>query len=95
VRPEEPRPQRAAGPRWMTLQGKVYGVAAQTLFLRKDDGQIVVIDISKLEPGADLRLKPGSPVEVIVAPVGKKFQATGFVESETVTPKSTAAKPAR
>jgi hypothetical protein len=45
-----------------------------TLFLRRDDGRVVVVDISKLDPSTRLRFRPGSSVAVVAVPVGNKFQ---------------------
>jgi hypothetical protein len=78
----------------VTLRGSVYGVAGSNLFLKSDDGRVVVIDISKLDPSTARRLRPGSPVTVLAVPVGNKFQATGLVETETGTSRATPAKPA-
>ena len=80
----------------MTLRGNVYGVAGSTLFLKGDDGHVVVVDLSKLDLSTGPRLRPGSPVAVIVAPVGNKFQARGFEEiSATPKPANVPPAPAR
>jgi hypothetical protein len=99
ARREEGWPARGDEGRWVTLRGNVYGIAGSTLFLKKDDGQVAVIDLSKLDPGTASRLTPGSPVAVIVAPVGSKFQAKGFEETPAApkpanVPPAPARKPA-
>jgi hypothetical protein len=73
----------------------VYGVAGPNLFLKRDDGRIVMIDISKLDPSTTSRLRQGSAVTVVAVPVGNKFQATGVIEPETGTSGSTPATPPR
>ena len=93
-RPEEARPARGQDGR-VTVRGSVYGVAGQNLFIRRDDGGIVLVDISKLAPTTVQHLRPGSPVAVVAIPVGNKLQATGFPETETGTSASTPAKPVR
>ena len=77
----------------MTLRGSVHGVAGANLFLKSDDGRVVVVDISKLDPSTARGLRLGSPVTVLAIPVGNKFQATGLVE--TGTSGAPPAKPAR
>jgi len=95
VRREERRPARGEEGRWVTLRGTVHGVAGPNLFLKRDDGRVVVIDISKLDPSTGPRLRPGAPVTVVAVPGGNKFQATGFIETETGTSGSTPAPPVR
>src|SRR5262244_422519 len=90
---EEGRPARGEEGRSLILRGTVYGVAGQNLFIKKDDGALVLVDISKLGPSAALRLRTGSPVAVVAIPVGNKFLATGFTEAEKGTSGSTPAKP--
>lgn len=86
-------PSRLEEGRSMTLRGSVYGVAGTNLFVRGDDGHVVVVDISRLDPSTARRLRPGSPVIVLAVPVGNKFQATRLVE--TGISGATPAKPAR
>ena len=95
VRREERRPARGEEGRWVTLRGSVHGIAGENLFLKRDDGRVVVIDISKLDPSTWQRFRLGAPVTVVAVPVGNKFQATGFIETETGSSGSTPATPAR
>jgi len=97
VRPEEKPIGRGEEGRWVTvtLRGSVYQVAGPNLFLKRDDGRMFMIDISKLDPSTAPRLLPGSSVTVVAVPVGNKFQATGVLEAETGTSGSTPAKPPR
>jgi hypothetical protein len=99
VRPEEKPPlARGEEGRWvsLTIRGSVYGVAGPNLFLKRDDGRVLMVDISKLDPSTVSRLRPGSSVTVVAVPVGNKFQATGVVlEAETGTSGSTPGKPPR
>jgi hypothetical protein len=74
--------------------GSVSGVAGPDLFLKKEDGRVVVVDISKLDPSIASRLRPGSPVTVVAVPIGNKYQATG-VETKTGPSGSTPAKSTR
>jgi hypothetical protein len=86
ARREEARASPAEEGRWVTVRGSVYGVAGQTLFVKRDDGRIVAVDIAKLEPTTAQRLRPGAPVAIVALPVGNKFQATGIVETEPTRP---------
>jgi hypothetical protein len=98
VRPEEKPPiARGEEGRWvsLTLRGSVYGVSGPNLFLKRDDGRVFMVDISKLDPTTVSRLRPGSPVTVVAVPVGNKFQATGVIKPETGTSGSPPAKPPR
>ena len=70
----------------VTIRGTVYGLAGQSLFIRRDDGRMVVVDIAKLDPTTAQRLRPGSPVVVVAVPVANKFQATGLMEPEPSKP---------
>jgi hypothetical protein len=88
-------PVRLEEGRWVTLRGTVHGVAGPNLFLKRDDGRVVVIDISKLDPSTWPRLRLGSPVTVVAVPVGNKFQATRFIETEMGASGSTPAPPVR
>ena len=70
----------------VTIRGTVYGLAGQSVFIRRDDGRVVVVDIAKLDPTTAQRLRPGSPVVVVAVPVANKFQATGLMEQEPSKP---------
>ena len=69
-RPEEGHsaPPPAGEARWVTVRGTLYGLAGQNLFIRRDDGRVVVVDIAKLDPTTVRRLRPGSPVVVTAVP---------------------------
>jgi hypothetical protein len=86
ARREEARASPGDEGRWVTVRGTVYGVAGQNLFLRRDDGRTVMVDIAKLDPATVQRLKLGTPVAIVVVPVGNKFQATGVIEAEPTKP---------
>jgi hypothetical protein len=86
ARREEGRPSPGDEGRWVTVRGSVYGIAGQNLFIKKDDGRVVMVDIAKLDPATAQRLKPGSSVAIVVVPVGNKFQATGLMETEPTKP---------
>jgi len=93
--PEERRPAPGEEERGVTLRGNVYFVASPDLFLKLDDGRVVLVDISKLKPSTARQLRLGSAVTVVAVPVGNRFQATGVIETETGTTGSTPAKPGR
>jgi hypothetical protein len=86
ARRDEARASPGEEARWVTIRGSVYGVAGHNLFVRRDDGRIVAVDIAKLEPTTAQRLKPGVPVAIVAVPVGNKFQATGIMETEPTKP---------
>jgi hypothetical protein len=69
-------------------------VTGPTLFLRRADGQAVDVDLSKLDAARRPQLRLGTLVEVVAVRVGNKFEATGFIETET-RGGSTSAAPAR
>jgi len=94
-RSEERPPARGEDGRVVNLRGTVYGVAGPNLFLKKEDGLVVVVDISKIDPSIAPRLRLGSPVTVVAVPVGNKFQATGVIAPWTGPSGSTPAKPPR
>jgi len=73
--------------RWVSviLRGSVYGVAGPNLLLKRDDGRIVMVDISKLDPSTASRVRASSTVTVVAVPVGNKLQVTGVLEPETGT----------
>jgi len=84
VRPEEKPPARGEVGQWTRFRGSVYGVAGSNLYVKRDDGRVVVVDVSKLDPSTATRFRPGSAVTVVAFPVGNKFLATS-VETDTGT----------
>jgi hypothetical protein len=86
ARREEARAAPADEGRSVTVRGSVYGVAGPNLYIKKDDGRVVVVDIAKLDPTITQRLKLGSSVAIVAVPVGNKFQATGLMEAEPTRP---------
>jgi len=91
--PEEKRLAHGEEERGVTLRGNVYMVAGTNYFIKLDDGRVVLVDVSKLEPSAARRFRLGSPVTLVAVPIGNRFQATSFIESETGAIGSTPAKP--
>jgi len=85
ARLEEAHPSSPEDGRGASLRGCVYGItdANQLFLLKSDDGRVVQVDISKLDPSTARGLRLGSPVTVLAVPVGNKFQATGLVETGT------------
>jgi len=68
-------------------------VAGANYFIKLDDGRVVLVDVSKLEPSTARRFRLGSPVTLVAVPIGNRFQATSFIEPETGAIGSTPAKP--
>lgn len=87
-RPEEGRPASPPGDdaRLVTVRGTVYGVAGHSLFMKRDDGRVVVVDIAKLDPTTARGLRAGSPVVIVALPVANKFQAVSLMETEPSKP---------
>lgn len=92
VRPEEKPPARGEVGQWVRLRGSVFGVAGSNMYVKRDDGAVVLVDVSKLDPSTAARFRPGSSVTVVALPVGNKFLATSIAED---TGTNGAAKPAR
>lgn len=89
----EKRPPARGEDRRVVFFGRVSEVAGRNLFLKKEDGRAVVVDISKLDPSIAPRLRPGSAVTVVAVPAGNKLQATSVSVPETGPSGSTPAKP--
>jgi len=96
ARLEEAHPSSREEGWGVTLRGCVYGItdANQLFLLKSDDGRVVLVDISKLDPSTARRLRLGSPLTIVAVPVGNKFQATGHVETETGPAERNPPKPA-
>jgi hypothetical protein len=92
ARPEEKPSARGEVGQWVKFRGSVYGVAGRNLYVKRDDGQVVMVDVSKLDPGTVTRYRPGSLVTVVAFPVGNKFLATSIAETDTGTTGSTPAR---
>jgi hypothetical protein len=97
----EGRPAPGDDGRRLAVHGSVLEVVGPTLFIRKGDGHVVGVDLSRLDPGSRPRLTPGSPVAVVAVTVGTRLEATGFIATETppvgsrpATPTPGAAPPA-
>jgi len=93
--PPAPPPARLEEGQPTAIHGIVTAIMGPTLFLQRDDGQILAVDISKQEPSTRQRLTRGQFVTVLGVPFGKKFQATGLVQTEPGVGGSTPGKPAR
>jgi hypothetical protein len=63
----------------------VQGIAGQNLYVKRDDGRVVMVDVSKLDPGTATRYRLGSPVTVVGFPVGNRFLATSIAETNGTT----------
>jgi len=93
ARLQDGHPAHGEEGRSVTVRGNVYGIAGANLFLKSDDGLVVVVDVSNLDPSTMRRLRLGSAVTVVAVPIGNKFQAMGLVETGGSGP--TPARPAR
>ena len=91
VRPEEKPPAGGAG-QWVKFRGSVHGIAGQNLYIKRDDGRVVMVDVSRLDPSTATRYRLGSPVTVVAFPVGNKFLATSIAETDAGTSGSTPAR---
>ena len=85
ARPEEKPPARGDVGEWVRFLGSVQGIAGQNLYVKRDDGRVVMVDVSKLDPGTATRYRLGSPVTVVAFPVGNKFLATSITETNSTT----------
>jgi len=81
ARPEEKPPARGDVGQWVKFRGSVQGIAGQNLYVKRDDGRVVMVDVSRLDPGTATRYRLGSSVTVVAFPVGNKFLATSIAET--------------
>jgi len=85
ARPEEKPPARGDVGQWVRFRGSVQGIAGQNLYVKRDDGRVVMVDVSKLDPGTATRYRLGTPVTVVAFPVGNRFLATSIAETNGTT----------
>jgi hypothetical protein len=55
VRPEEKPPAPGEAGQWVRFRGSVYGVAGSYLYVKRDDGRSVLVDVSKIDPSTVAR----------------------------------------
>ena len=87
--PEEKLPARGEVAQWVKFRGSFYGLAGQNLYIKRDDGRVVIVDVSRLDPSTATRYRLGSQVSIVAFPVGNKFVAT------SIEPHDSGSTPAR
>ena len=84
-------PGKATGPagerkQWARIDGKVQSVEGALLVLRADNGSMVMVDISQLNPNVSQALRRGRLVSVYVYPLEQRFEAAGYIELDPSHP---------
>jgi hypothetical protein len=84
-------PTKAHGPsgerkQWARIDGKVQSVEGALLVLKADNGSIVMVDISQLNPNISQALRRGRVVSVYGYPLEQKFEAAGYIELDPSHP---------
>jgi len=68
------------------VDGKVQSVEGALLVLKADNGSIVMVDISQLNPNISQALRRGRVVSVYGYPLEQKFEAAGYIELDPSHP---------
>jgi len=89
--PASGAPPKATGPsgdrkQWARVDGKVQSVEGALLVLKADNGSIVMVDISQLNPNVSQMLRRGRVVSVYGYPLEQKFEAAGYIELDPSHP---------
>ena len=71
---------------WARVDGKVQSVEGALLVLKADNGSIVMVDISQLNPNVSQALRRGRVVSVYGYPLEQKFEAAGYIELDPSHP---------
>jgi hypothetical protein len=71
---------------WARVDGKVQSVEGALLVLKADNGSVVVVDISQLNPSVSQSLRRGRVVSVYGYPLEQKFEAAGYIELDPAHP---------
>jgi hypothetical protein len=84
-------PGKAAGPfgvrqQWARVDGRVLSVDGALLVLRADNGSLVMVDISQLNPNVSSALRRERLVSVYGYPLEQKFEAAGYIELDPSHP---------
>jgi len=84
-------PAKGNGPsgerkQWARVDGKVQSVEGALLVLKADNGSIVMVDISQLNPNVSQALRRGRVVSVYGYPLEQKFEAAGYIELDPSHP---------
>jgi hypothetical protein len=71
---------------WARIDGKVQSVEGALLVLKADNGSVVIVDISQLNPNVSQALRKGRLVSVYGYPLEQKFEAAGYIELDPSHP---------
>ena len=71
---------------WARIDGKVQSVEGALLVLKADNGTVVLVDISQLNPNVSQALRRGRLVSVYGYPLEQKFEAAGYIELDPSHP---------
>jgi hypothetical protein len=71
---------------WARVDGKVQSVQGALLVLKADNGTLVMVDISQLNPNISQSLRHGRLVSVYGYPLEQKFEAAGYIELDPSHP---------
>jgi hypothetical protein len=71
---------------WARVDGKVQSVEGALLVLKADNGSVVLVDISQLNPNVSQALRRGRLVSVYGYPLEQKFEAAGYIELDPAHP---------
>jgi hypothetical protein len=71
---------------WARVDGKVQSVEGALLVLKADNGTVVLVDISQLNPNVSQALRRGRLVSVYGYPLEQKFEAAGYIELDPSHP---------
>ena len=71
---------------WARVDGKVQSVEGALLVLKADNGTVILVDISQLNPNVSQALRRGRLVSVYGYPLEQKFEAAGYIELDPAHP---------
>ena len=71
---------------WARVDGKVQSVEGALLVLKADNGTVILVDISQLNPNVSQALRRGRLVSVYGYPLEQKFEAAGYIELDPSHP---------
>ena len=89
--PAPSSPGKATGPfgdrkQWARVDGRVMSVDGALLVLRADNGSLVMVDISQINPNVSSALRRERLVSVYGYPLEQKFEAAGYIELDPSHP---------
>jgi hypothetical protein len=84
-------PGKTTGPwgerkQWARVDGRVMSVEGALLVLRADNGSLVRVDISQINPAVSSALTRERLVSVYGYPLEQKFEAAGYIELDPSHP---------